>query len=326
MDAALAELETGVSEEVAAELAELAEEAAVYLVNSIADNTRRAYQSDWRDFTSWCESHGRVALPASPDTVVLYLTALSRTHKPATIGRRIAALDANHEAAGYLSPTGAATVRKVLAGIRRRQGTAQRRARAFTVDDVQRIVREISPDGTLGARDRALVLVGFTGAFRRSELVGIHAEHVTFTGEGVKVTLPHSKTDQEGAGIVRAIPYGQHEDTCPVRALRAWIAAAGITSGPVFRRVDRWGNVGGEALTTKVVSTICKRYAQALGYDPAAYSAHSLRAGFATSAAAAGVTGVDIRRQTGHKSEAMLGVYIREANLFARHPVAALDL
>lgn len=315
-----------ITPETAAKLAVLRERAAGFVQGSVAANTAKAYRSDWRHFTTWAEGYGLESLPASPDTVALYFADIAETHKPATITRRVAAIKANHEAAGYVSPTGAASVRKVLAGLRRSVGTAQRRAHALTVEDVQRIVRELAPAGTLGARDRALVLVGLTGAFRRSELVGIQVEHVEFVTQGVLITLPRSKTDQEGAGVVKSIPYGEHPETCPVRALRAWLDVAGVTAGPIFRQVDRGGHVGGEALTAQVVGLIVKRYAKALGYDPRDYSAHSLRAGFATSAAAAGVASHDIRRQTGHKSEAMLAVYIREGNAFAHHPVSALGL
>lgn len=315
-----------ITPEAAAKLQALRERAAGYVRGSVAANTAKAYRSDWRHFATWADGYGIDPLPASPETVALYFSDIAETHKPATITRRMAAIKANHEAAGYVSPTGAASVRKVLAGIRRDVGTAQRRAHALTVEDVQRIVRELAPAGTLGARDRALVLVGFGGAFRRSELVGIQVEHVAFVTRGVVITLPRSKTDQEGAGQPVFIPYTQDPETCPVRALRAWLTAAGITSGPVFRQVDRGGHVGDAALTAQVVALIVKRYAKALGYDPADYSGHSLRAGLATSAAAAGVPSHDIRRQTRHKSEAMLAVYIREADGFARNPVSALGL
>jgi integrase len=309
-----------------AELADAGQRAGDYLAASVAANTVRGYRSDWRHFTAWCEAHGLAALPAAPDTVALYLAALADTHKPATLTRRTSAIAANHAAAGHASPTASPVVRKTLAGIRRAKGTAPRRARAFSVDDVRRIVAEHLPAGALGARDRALVLVGFTGALRRSELVGLDVEHLEFVGEGVKVTVPRSKTDQEGEGQTVAIPHGHVAATCPVRALRAWLELAGVTSGPVFRRVDRHGNVGAGRLTTKAVALVVKKYAAALGHDAAAYSGHSLRAGFATSAAAAGVQSRDIMRQTRHKSESMVAVYVREGNLFRANAAAALGL
>jgi integrase len=168
--------------------------------------------------------------------------------------------------------------------------------------------------------------VGFAGGFRRSELVGIDLAHVEFVGEGVVVTLPRSKTDQEGQGRKVAIPFGGHEDTCPVRALRAWIEAASIEDGPVFRPVNRHGQVGAERLTGRGVALVVKQYIGALGKDTAAYSGHSLRAGFVTAAARGGALSRDIMRQTGHKSEAMVQRYIRDANAFVNNAAGTLGL
>jgi site-specific recombinase XerD len=297
-----------------------------YLVASTSASTATAYRSDWRHFTAWCDRHGLEYLPAAPETVALYLAALSETHKPSTLARRAAAISQNHQAVGYAPPTRAAVVRKALAGIRRIKGTAPTVKSPLTVEDLRVITREHLPAGAKGTRDRALLLMGFAGAFRRSELVGIDREHVEFVPEGVVVTLPRSKTDQEGAGRKVAIPYGQHPETCAVRALAAWLAAARISSGPVFRRVDRHGNIGADRLTGKSVAATVKHYMEAIGKDPATYAGHSLRAGFATAAARAGAEERDIMRQSGHRSTVMVRRYIRDGSLFHSNAASVIGL
>ena len=231
----------------------------------------------------------------------------------------------NHQAAGYEPPARAGVVQKALKGIRHTKGTAQAVKAPLTVDDL-RVISDHLPDGAKGIRDRALLLLGFAGAFRRSELVGIDREHVEFVPEGVVITLPRSKTDQEGAGRKVAIPYGQHLETCAVRALVAWLAMARISSGPVFRPVDRHGNVGAERLTGKSIAVTVKNYMAAIGKDPAAYAGHSLRAGFATAAARAGAEERDIMRQTGHRSTVMIRRYIRDGSLFRSNAAAMVGL
>ena len=297
-----------------------------YLRAAVAGSTAKAYRSDWRHFAVWCHAHGLESLPAAPETVAVYLSALSETHKPSTLSRRVAAISQNHQAVGYEPPTRAAVVRKALAGIRRTKGTAPAVKVPLTVDDLRIIARDHLPDGARGIRDRALLLLGFAGAFRRSELVGIDREHLEFVPEGVVVTLPRSKTDQEGAGRKVAIPYGQHLETCAVRALAAWLALARISSGPVFRRVDRHGNIGADRLTGKSVAVTVKNYMAAIGKDPAAYAGHSLRAGFATAAACAGAEERDIMRQTGHRSTVMVRRYIRDGSLFRSNAASVIGL
>jgi len=297
-----------------------------YLAESMAPNTIRAYRSDWAHFVTWCEGHGVSPLPAAPDTVAYYVTALSETHAPATLTRRTSAIAHAHAAAGHESPTHSLLVRKALSGIRRRQGTAPDAAAAVTVADLQAVTGAHLPAGAKGTRDRALLLVGFAGGFRRSELVGIDVDHVEFVSEGVVILLPRSKTDQEGQGRKVAIPFGAHEDTCPVRALRAWLAAAGIEDGPVFRPVNRHGQIGAARLSGRGVALVVKRYIGALGKDTAAYSGHSLRAGFCTAAARGGALSRDIMRQTGHKSEAMVQRYIRDGNAFVNNAAGVIGL
>lgn len=308
------------------ELRAIDEERRDFLAGSMAQRTIDAYASDWRHFVQWCESHGLVPLPATSNTVSLYLAALAETHKPATLAQHVSAISSAHNAAGHDTPTHAMLVQKTLAGIRRAKGTAPDAKAPLTVDDLRSALRGNASDGLKGLRDHALLLVGFAGAFRRSELVGIDVERLEFVAEGVVVTLPRSKTDQEGAGRKIAIPLGNDAETCPVRALTAWLGAAGIESGPVFRSVNRHGHVGASRLTGQVVALIVKQYMAAIGKDTSTFAGHSLRAGFATAAARAGAHERDIMRQTGHKSTAMVRRYIRDGDLWRSNAATALGL
>ena len=297
-----------------------------YIVASMAPNTLRAYRSDWAAFVAFCEAHGLEPLPALPETVVRYASARAGALRPSSLAQHISAISQAHEAAGYDSPTRAAIVRKALAGIRRTWGVAPAQKKALTVADLQTIVREQLPPGLKGTRDRALLLIGFAGAFRRSELVAIDVEHIEWTAEGVVILVPRSKTDQEGEGRKVAIKYGRHPDTCPVAALKAWLEAASITSGAVFRGVDRHSRVGTTRLGSRVVGTLVQQYAAAIGLDPASFAGHSLRAGLVTAAAREGARELAIMRQTGHRSTAMLARYLREASLFTDNVTGVLDL
>lgn len=299
-----------------ADLVEVASRAKEYMGKAKAANTVKAYRSDWKHFTTWCAEQGLESLPATPQTVALYLTALAEAgRKASTLQRRLSSISQAHQAAGYESPTHDMQVRTVWAGIRRTKGTAQTRKAPIVIEELRAMV-EALPDGLGGLRDRALLLVGFIGAFRRSELVGLDVEDFRPTSEGLVVTLRHSKTDQEGAGEEKALPYGTNPATCPVRSLQEWLEAVGITEGPVFRPVNRHGQVGSTRLSDRSVANIVKRSAERVGLDPSLYGGHSLRAGFATSAARAGIEERDIARVTGHSSERILRRYIREGKLF----------
>jgi integrase len=304
-------------------LAPLAEQARDYLRQAKAENTRRAYRSDWRDFEAWCVKHNLIPLPAAPETVALYVSELAQSKKVATIQRRAASISEAHQAAGQESPTRAAAVRALLSGIRRAKGTAPTVKRPALAEDLRKMIARI-PEGPLGLRDRALLLVGFAGAFRRSELVALNCEDLEFTGEGLVVTLRRSKTDPEGQGRKIGIPHGS-TDSCPVRALGAWLTAAAIDSGPLFRSINRHGRIGGR-LSDKAVALVVKRRVLAAGLDPERYSGHSLRAGLATSAAAAGASERSIMLQTGHRSVAMVRRYIREGELFRDNAAAKTGL
>ncbi len=306
-------LSEGLDPTIATALAALAEEARAYTQDLHAANTTRAYRADWADFATWCVTHALAPLPAEPGTVALYLTAVATRLKTSTLERRLCSITAAHKAAGYPSPTADPTVRTLLAGVRRAKGTKQERKRPTVTHEVCAMVDAL-PDTLLSRRDRALLLLGFAGGFRRSELVALDVADVEETTGGLVVTIRRSKTDQEGMGRRVGIPYGGRH--CPARALHAWLAAANITEGPLFRRFDRQGRLLPLRLSDKGVARLVQRQAAALGLDPTDYGGHSLRAGLATAAAAAGKSERAIMAQTGHKSADMVRRYIRDGELF----------
>lgn len=304
---------------------QIAEQAQDYMSQSKATNTVRAYRADWQHFCIWCNNHNQKTTPASPETVALYLSDLAgQGMKASTLQRRISAISQAHQFAGHDTPTQEKPVRSVMAGIRRVHGTAQKGKAPTMTDDIRAMVAAL-PDNLLGIRDRALLLVGFAGAFRRSELVALNVSDMDFKGEGLVVTLRHSKTDQEGAGRKIGIPYGSNPATCPVRALKAWLEASNINEGAVFRTMNRHGHVK-ERLTGQGVAIVVKRRAHAAGLEPNDYAGHSLRAGLATSAAVAGVSERSIMNQTGHKSVNMVRKYIRDGSLFRENAAAGVGL
>ena len=286
-----------------------------FALASRSEATRRAYRADWQIFTDWAADNGQTALPASPGCVSAFLAAqASAGFKPATLSRRLAAVNAAHRLAGHPSPTTSEPVALVMKGIRRMVGVAPEQVRPLVTEDLRRVVAAI-PDDLTGLRDRAIILIGFAGAFRRSELVALMVDDIEFTDAGMILTIRRSKIDQEGAGRQVGIPFGQN-GTCPVTALRAWLQAASITSGAIFRRIDQHGHIGPNALQPAAVAQIVKKAVEAVGLDAKQYGGHSLRAGLATSAAQNGASEVMIMEQTGHKSSAMVRRYVRRANLF----------
>jgi integrase len=300
-----------------AALAPPLDRARVYADQSRSKSTQRAYTLDWRDFTTWCDQAGAATLPALPETVAAYVAQLADTgYAVATIGRRLASISQAHKLAGYeLSPARAELVRSTVKGIRRSKGAAQRQATPATVPIVRRLV-DTCGDDLMGRRDRALLLLGFAGALRRSELVALDLGDLDFTIEGLVVTIRRSKTDQGGKGRQIGIPYGADLRTCPVRNVRSWIEVAELVRGPLWPHLDRWEHIGTASITDRAVALIIKRHAQLAGLDPALFSGHSLRAGLATAAAEAGASALDIMSQTGHKSQAMVGRYVRRGSLF----------
>jgi integrase len=316
-DAVLARVPAPERAALVAEIEEIADQTRAYVAATRTRSTLRAYAADWRHFSAWCAARHLQALPASPQVVALYITRLARERRVATVQRRLAAIAQAHGDAGHPSPTEDRLVRKTMTGIRRTHGTAPRRKAATRTPLLRQMVRDL-PETPEGARDRALLLMGFAGAFRRAELVALDRADLTFDPDGVRVSIRSSKTDPEAAGAVIGLPFGAHPETCPVRALRAWLALLEDEEPAVFRRISRWGTPCRARLSPQSVALIVKRRAAAIGQDPRLFAGHSLRAGMATSAAAGGATERDIMRQTRHRSVETARRYIREGELFHR--------
>jgi site-specific recombinase XerD len=306
------------------ELLPLVDKAEAYMGQAKAANTKRAYKADWADFSGWCADRGLDSLPAPPFTVGWYLADRADTLKPASLARRLACISQAHRLAGHRLDIQHPAVKDTLAGIRRAKGTRPEGKIPLLVADLKRMVDQLD-NSRAGLRDRALLLLGFAGAFRRSELVGLDTTDLEYTNQGLVVTIRKSKTDQTGQGQVKGIPFGQSAGSCPVRAVQNWLTAAGISSGPVFRSIDRHENVRGR-LSDRSVALIVKRSAQAVGIDPDRVAGHSLRSGLATSAAAAGVDVLSIMETTGHKRIDTLKKYIRLGNLFKKNAARRVGL
>ncbi|MET4688830.1 integrase [Sinorhizobium fredii] len=290
---------------------------AAYVANSLSENSRRAYAADLSHFGAW---GGEV--PANDITVARYLADHADTLTVSTLARRLASLSKVHMAKGLPNPTNAELVKATMRGIKRQHGTARAEAKPLLRDDLFMLL-EKTPDNLRGARDRALLLVGFAGGFRRSELVALNFEDVDYVKQGVVLALRKSKTDQTGAGRKIAIPFGRSR-WCPVYALDKWLNQSGIAAGPLFRPVNKHGCCLDRRLSGEAVSLIIKEHLSTAGIDPTLYSGHSLRSGFATSAAMAGVSTWKIRQQTGHASDAMLSRYVRDGELFVNNAASFL--
>lgn len=280
-------------------------------------HTPRAYAADWADFLTWCGRVSEDPLPALPVTVARYLAQLADNGlKTATIQRRTASIRSVHKAAGFEPPTNAEGVRAVMRGIRRRLGKRQARAAPATAELLTQALDRLT-DSLPGLRNRALLLVGFAAAPRRSELVALQVEGVTWRRRGILLHVRRSKTDQEGEGADIPIPRGSKLQ--PVAALSAWLAASGIAEGPIFREIDRHGGVGKVALSDRTVAQIVKQVTRAAGLDASAFSGHSLRAGFVTSALDAGEAPLKVMKQSRHAKIDTLKIYDRRENGFEDH-------
>jgi integrase len=298
-----------------------------YASEASAGNTRRAYRAAWADFLDWCAAGGHAPLPAAPEVVGSFLAERASTHKAASLNMRLVAIGQAHRLAGHRLDAQHPAIRETMKGIRRLHGTAPAKKAAVVVDVLRDAVSELAKvSGPRALRNRALLLVGFAGALRRSELVALDVADIQPVTEGIIITLRRRKTDQEGRGTEIAIPYGQSERTCPVLALRAWLATAGITAGPVFVSVNRHGTIGAARLSPVDVARVVKAAVAAAGEKPEAFAGHSLRSGFITSAARAGVAERHIQDQSGHRSLPVLRGYIRRGNLFVDNAAAKVGL
>lgn len=289
-----------------------------YLRRQHAGSTRRAYATDWQRFTAWCEPRGLAVLPASAETVALFLSAEAEVgRRPATLARRAAAIRLAHRVEGFEPPTNSELIKATLRGIRRTHGTAPHQKAPALAEQIRQMAALADPETLAGRRDRALLLLGFAGALRRSELVALRVDDLEETVRGLRLTVRQSKTDQEGVGEV--VPVIRGGDYCPVEAVKAWREAACIDSGPLFRRVRRGDRVGTAALTPYTVALLVKKYAARAGFDPTAFAGHSLRAGFLTSAAMNRASLFKLREVSRHKSLNTLQVYVRRAEAFDDH-------
>lgn len=308
------------------ELAALERAVGQYVASSRADNTLLAYEKQWTAFVAWCATKALPELPAAPETVALYLAACANAELAvATLAQAKAVITRKHEDAGHTSPCASPLVKQAWAGIRRRLGAAPNQKQPIDAEQLRAIYAAL-PDGLLGVRDRALIGLGFSGAFRRSELVALDVSDLSFVRRGLEARVRRSKTDQEGQGHTKNIARGSDRTTCTVRAVRDWLELAGITDGPVFRSVDRHGNVRSTRLTDHAVALILKRAATAAGLDAADISGHSLRAGFVTEAKKHGADDAAIMDQTGHKSLAMVQRYHRRAKKWEKPASEKLGL
>jgi integrase len=306
------------------ELASLADRAAEFGRHARSASSERAYRSDWADFQAWCQARAFSALPATPVTIGLYLTDRSGSVKVSTLRRRLVAIKLAHRVSRVPLDMSHPAIREVFAGIRRELGTRPEAKRALMDDELKAALRRL-PRSRAGQRDKALLLFGFAGAFRRSEIAAISLADLSFTHRGVAIVVRRSKTDQEGSsetiGIARS-----GKATCPVAALEAWIAAAELKTGTVFRAVDRHDNVHGDSLTGDAVNRIVKRTVALLGLDPGVYGAHSLRSGFCTSASAHGADIAEIMKQSRHRSIAQAKHYVQDGQIFRNRAVRAISL
>ena len=283
------------------------------LKNSKANNTLRAYQSDFRDFSAFCSKNGLSSIPTQPKIIALYITHLSKTSKFSTLKRRIASISVIHKLKGHYLDTKHPIIMENLHGIKRTLGSRQKAKKPLLINDLKLIIKAIDEEKI---RDKALILIGFAGGFRRSELVNIDYEDIEFVNEGVKILIKRSKTDQSGEGIIKAIPYFDNKEFCPVISLKTYIKEkfSSKNEGKVFDISD------------KSVALIIKRYAERAGLDSTKYAGHSLRSGFATTAAEFGAEERNIMAMTGHKTTQMVRRYIQEANLFKNNALNKIKI
>lgn len=286
-----------------------------YLENALSNNTRRAYRTDLEHYMAW-----GMVIPSPPDMVASYLTANASTLSIATLQRRLVSIAKAHTMRGLIDPTKSELVKLTLRGIRRIHGKPQAQVAALLRDDLI-LMLSCVPDTVKGKRDRALLLLGFCGALRRSELAAVRVEDFEFTTQGIILTIPRSKTDQTGQGRKIGVPKGRGR-ICPVQSVDDWCLHMGAGTGAAFRSITKGGAISNTALSSRAIADIIKHYAAQAGLDADRYSGHSLRSGLATSAAQQGISSWSIRKQTGHKSEAMLARYIRDGSLFTDNAAA----
>ena len=315
--------------QIVTDLKKIHEETLENLKNSKANNTLRAYRSDFRDFGAFCAKHGFNSLPAEPKVVSLYLTHLSAKSKISTLRRRIVSIGVVHKIKGHYLDTKHPVIIENLLGIKRKKGSIQTGKKPILINHLKQIINVIDDqkiEKIKKLRNRTLILIGFGGGFRRTELISIDYEDLDFVEEGVKIILRKSKTDQFGEGLIKGLPYFTNEKYCPVTSLKNWVNISKIKTGPIFRRFAKGSVLTGNRLTDQSVVLIIKDYLKLAGIDNKNFSGHSLRSGFATVAAESGADERSIMAMTGHKTTQMVRRYIREANIFKNNALSKIKI
>jgi len=308
----------------------LQEETLLNLKNSKANNTVRAYKSDFNNFRLFCAQNGFKSLPSEPKIVSLYLTHLSTKEvKISTLKRRLVSIGVIHKLKGLYLDTKHPSIIENIMGIKRRKGSIQTGKKPLLIRYLKKIINvidDIKNDEIKKFRDRSILLIGFSGGFRRNEIISLDYEDLNFVEEGLKIIVKRSKTDQFGEGSVKAIPYFDNGQYCPVISVQKWIEISNISSGSLFRRLSKGSKLTENRLTDQSVALLLKKYLKLAGMDSKNYSGHSLRSGFATSAAESGVEERSIMAMTGHKSTEMVRRYIKEANLFKNNALNKIKI
>ena len=308
----------------------LQEETLLNLKSSKSINTVRAYKSDFNDFGVFCAQNGFKSLPSDPKIVSLYLTHLStKDAKMSTLKRRLVSIGVIHKLKGHYLDTKHPAIIENIMGIKRRKGTVQKAKKPILINSLKLIIDVIDKQKKKEIkkfRDRSIILIGFSGGFRRNEIVSLDYDDLDFVPEGLKINIKRSKTDQFGEGFTKALPYFDNSQYCPVVSLKKWIEISNITSGAVFRRFSRGSRLSDNRLTDQTVALLIKEYLKLTGIDSKNYSGHSLRSGFATSAAESGAEERSIMAMTGHKSTEMVRRYIKEANLFKNNALNKIKI
>jgi len=315
--------------ELTTDLKLLHEETLNNLKNSKAYNTLRAYKSDFKDFAAFCVKHGFNSLPTEPKIISLYLTHLSKNSKISTLRRRIVSISMVHKIKGHYLDTKHPVIIENLMGIKRIKGSMQRGKKPILINHLKAIINVIDQQEISEikkTRNKSLILIGFGGGFRRTELISIDHEDLEFVPEGVKITIKRSKTDQFGEGMIKGIPYFSNQIYCPVINLKKWLELSNIKSGPIFRRFAKGSVLTNNRLTDQSVVLIIKDYLNLAGIESKNYSGHSLRSGFATVAAESGADERSIMAMTGHKTTQMVRRYIREANIFKNNALNKIKI
>ena len=299
------------------------------LKSSKANNTLRAYKSDFRDFGAFCSKHGLNSLPTDPKIVSLYLTHLSKNSKISTLRRRLVSISMVHKLKGHYLDIKHPIIVENLMGIRRVKGSIQIGKKPILINHLKAIINIIDEqkiDEIKKLRDKSIILVGFGGGFRRTEIISIDLEDIEFVSEGLKINVNRSKTDQFGEGMTKGLPYFSNQNYCPVVNLKKWLEISGIKSGPIFRRFSKGLSLSNKRLTDQSVVLLIKKYLNLAGIENKNFAGHSLRSGFATVAAESGADERSIMAMTGHKTTQMVRRYIREANIFKNNALNKIKL